>query len=63
MSQLCVGMIWAARDGKEALDYDGKEDENATILPPRRPKTKILVDGGDLQETLQVKTLVGLVEG
>jgi transaldolase len=29
----------------------------------RRPKTKILVDGGDPQETLRVKNLIGLVDG
>jgi len=29
----------------------------------RRPKTKILVDGGDPQETLRVKSLTGAVDG
>ena len=29
----------------------------------RRPKTKILVDGGDPQETLRVKNLTGVVDG
>jgi transaldolase len=33
---------------------------NASI---RRPKTKILVDGGDPQETVRVKNLIGLVDG
>jgi transaldolase len=28
-----------------------------------RPKTKILVDGGDPQETLRVKELLGFVDG
>ena len=28
-----------------------------------RPRTKILVDGGDPQETLQVKKLLGFVDG
>ncbi len=28
-----------------------------------RPKTKILVDGGDPQETLHVKELLGFVDG
>ena len=29
----------------------------------KRPNTKILVDGGDPQETLQVKKLLGFVDG
>ena len=29
----------------------------------RRTKTKVLVDGGDPQETLRVKSLVGFVDG
>jgi transaldolase len=28
-----------------------------------KPKTKILVDGGDPEETLRVKKLLGLVDG
>jgi transaldolase len=28
-----------------------------------RPKTKILVDGGDPQETLRAKALLGFVDG
>lgn len=28
-----------------------------------RPKTKILVDGGDPEETLRIKTLIGFVDG
>ena len=28
-----------------------------------RPKTKILVDGGDPQETLRVRELLGFVDG
>jgi len=28
-----------------------------------KPKTKILVDGGDPQETLRVKELIGFVDG
>jgi transaldolase len=28
-----------------------------------RPKTKILVDGGDLNETLRIKNLIGFVDG
>lgn len=28
-----------------------------------RPKTKILVDGGDPEETREVKTLLGFVDG
>jgi hypothetical protein len=28
-----------------------------------RPKTKILVDGGDLDETLRIKSLLGFVDG
>jgi len=32
-------------------------------MPTRRSKTKILVDGGDPEETLRVKNLVGTVDG
>jgi transaldolase len=32
-------------------------------MPVRRSKTKVLVDGGDPQETLRVKSLVGDVDG
>src|ERR1700688_4140678 len=32
-------------------------------MPARRSKTKVLVDGGDPQETLRVKSLVGFVDG
>ncbi len=28
-----------------------------------RPKTKILVDGGDPNETLRIKSLIGFVDG
>jgi transaldolase len=28
-----------------------------------RPKTKILVDGGDPEETLRIKRLIGFVDG
>jgi transaldolase len=28
-----------------------------------RPKTKLLVDGGDPEETLRIKTLIGFVDG
>ena len=33
-----------------------------TMLPEKR-KTKILVDGGDPQETLRIKSLIGFVDG
>ena len=29
----------------------------------KRPKTKILVDGGDPKETLRIKSLIGFVDG
>jgi len=29
----------------------------------RRSKTKVLVDGGDSQETVRVKGLIGFVDG
>jgi transaldolase len=29
----------------------------------KKPKTKILVDGGDPDETLRIKTLIGFVDG
>src|SRR5438067_11393503 len=32
-------------------------------MPANRPKTKILVDGGDPDETLRIKNLIGLVDG
>ncbi len=32
-------------------------------LPVRRSKTRILVDGGDPEETVRVKNLVGYVDG
>jgi transaldolase len=32
-------------------------------MPMNRPKTRILVDGGDPQETLRMKTLLGYVDG
>jgi len=28
-----------------------------------RPKTKLLVDGGDPEETLRIKSLIGFVDG
>ena len=32
-------------------------------MPAKRPKTMILVDGGDPQETLRIKSLLGYVDG
>lgn len=32
-------------------------------MPARRSKTKVLVDGGDPQETVRVKALIGFVDG
>src|SRR5438045_9260048 len=32
-------------------------------MPANRPKTKILVDGGDPDETLRIKKLLGFVDG
>ena len=32
-------------------------------MPTKRPKTKILVDGGDPDETLRIKNLLGFVDG
>ena len=32
-------------------------------MPTNRPKTKILVDGGDPNETLRIKSLLGFVDG
>src|SRR5207253_2156800 len=32
-------------------------------MPANRPKTKILVDGGDPDETLRIKKLIGFVDG
>jgi len=30
---------------------------------PNRPKTRILVDGGDPEETSRIKNLIGYVDG
>ena len=50
-----------------------RKNSLGTDIPPRlfeatnmladRPKTKILVDGGDPEETREVKTLLGFVDG
>lgn len=32
-------------------------------MPANRPKTKVLVDGGDPKETLRIKSLIGFVDG
>ena len=32
-------------------------------MMPKRRKTKILLDGGDPQETLRIKSLIGFVDG
>src|SRR5207253_1778357 len=32
-------------------------------MPANRPRTKILVDGGDPNETLRIKNLIGFVDG
>ena len=45
-----------------AWAYVGKR-VNSVNTSFRRPKTKILVDGGDPQETVRVKNLVGVVDG
>ncbi len=32
-------------------------------MPVNRPNTRLLVDGGDPQETLRIRTLLGYVDG
>src|SRR5438034_11528339 len=32
-------------------------------MPANKPKTKILIDGGDPDETLRIKKLLGFVDG
>src|SRR5258708_5096016 len=32
-------------------------------MPAKRPKTRILIDGGDPEETLRMKRLLGYVDG
>jgi len=34
-----------------------------TKTPGKRPHTKILVDGGDPEETMRIKQLIGFVDG
>ena len=34
-----------------------------TTTPGKRPHSKILVDGGDPEETTQIKQLIGFVDG
>jgi transaldolase len=40
-----------------------QDNESALRSKTERPKTKILVDGGDPEETLRIKSLVGFVDG
>jgi transaldolase len=40
-----------------------KKNESVLRSMTKRPKTKILVDGGDPEETLRIKSLVGFVDG
>lgn len=39
------------------------KDAKSQAKTPPRPKTKILVDGGDPEETLRIKRLIGFVDG
>ena len=34
-----------------------------TTTPGKRPHSKILVDGGDAQETTRIQQLIGFVDG
>jgi transaldolase len=47
-----------------ALELNKKEGflEVHSMLT-NRPKTKILVDGGDPEETLRIRSLIGFVDG
>src|SRR5207253_9228056 len=40
-----------------------EESFEVNSMPTNRPKTKILVDGGDPNETLRIKSLLGFVDG
>ena len=46
--------------------FDSNEKEGVLEVSgmlTNRPKTKILVDGGDPEETLRIKSLIGFVDG
>jgi transaldolase len=43
--------------------FESALSANGRSIPMTRPKTKILVDGGDPQETQRVKQMLGFVDG
>ena len=42
---------------------DSSEAIGQTTIPGKRPHSKILVDGGDSQETGRIRQLIGFVDG
>ena len=42
---------------------NSSETIGQTKTPGKRPHTKILVDGGDPEETIRIKQLIGFVDG
>jgi len=42
---------------------DSSETVGETTTPPKRPHSKILVDGGDPEETTRIRRLIGFVDG
>jgi transaldolase len=44
-----------------SFHFEGLLEVNGMLT--KRPETKILVDGGDPEETLRIKSLIGFVDG
>ena len=42
---------------------DSSETVGETTTPQKRPHSKILVDGGDPDDTARIKQLIGFVDG
>lgn len=59
---LCIGVQLAARNAGSLADATFAFLGVPNMLT-NKPKTKILVDGGDPDETLRVKNLLGFVDG
>jgi hypothetical protein len=57
--------LWHRRSSaeEETAEGVGLRFTRKRSIPMARPKTKILVDGGDPQETRRVKELLGFVDG
>ena len=55
--------ITSGRSPNEVAVRVRRKPGGIVSMSARRLKTKVLVDGGDPQETLRVKSLVGYVDG